>query len=68
MIATASNRQLVASMQERVHQVHGMFSIESQPGIGTKIRAVVPLVAENGNALLDMVSEDAGADQDYVER
>ena len=34
------------SMQERVHLVHGSFSIESQPWQGTKIIAVVPLVAE----------------------
>ena len=34
------------SMQERVHLVHGTFSVKSQPWQGTKILAVVPLVAE----------------------
>jgi PAS domain S-box-containing protein len=43
------NRGLgLVSMQERVHLVHGQFSIESKPGVGTRIRAVVPLGAENG--------------------
>lgn len=37
------------SMQERVHLVHGHFNIESQPGAGTKIVAVVPLVAANAD-------------------
>jgi PAS domain S-box-containing protein len=45
---TKKNRGLgLVSMQERVHQVHGKFSVESKPGEGTKIIAVVPLVAEN---------------------
>jgi signal transduction histidine kinase len=35
------------SMQERVHLVHGTFSVESKPGRGTRILAAVPLVAEN---------------------
>jgi PAS domain S-box len=30
------------SMQERVHLVHGTFSIESKPGGGTKVVATVP--------------------------
>lgn len=32
------------SMEERVHLVHGRFSIESQPGTGTKIVAAVPVI------------------------
>jgi PAS domain S-box-containing protein len=37
----------LVSMQERVHLVHGSFSVESRPGQGTKILVVVPLIAEN---------------------
>jgi PAS domain S-box-containing protein len=33
----------LVSMQERVNLVHGRFSIESAPGLGTNITAVVPL-------------------------
>jgi len=41
------NRGLgLVSMQERVNLVRGKFSIESNPMQGTKIMAVVPLVAE----------------------
>jgi PAS domain S-box-containing protein len=41
------NRGLgLVSMQERVYLVHGTFSIESEPGKGTKIFAAVPLAAE----------------------
>jgi PAS domain S-box-containing protein len=46
---TKKNRGLgLVSMQERVHQVHGTFSVESRPGKGTKISAVVPMGAEDG--------------------
>jgi PAS domain S-box-containing protein len=42
------NRGLgLVSMQERVDLLHGTLSVESQPGKGTKILAVVPLVDEN---------------------
>lgn len=45
---TKKNRGLgLVSMQERVHQVHGKFSVESKPGKGTRIIAVVPLAPEN---------------------
>ena len=37
----------LVSMRERVHLVHGSFSIDSRPGEGTKIVAVVPLFAES---------------------
>ena len=36
----------LVSMQERVHIVHGRFSVESQPGKGTQILVAVPLVPE----------------------
>jgi signal transduction histidine kinase len=43
------------SMQERIHLVHGSFTVESKPWQGTKILAVVPLIAER---------ERPGADED----
>lgn len=59
--AAQRNRGLgLVSMQERVYLVHGTLSVESQPGKGTKILAVVPLVAENGNSSMDRMGEDAG--------
>jgi signal transduction histidine kinase len=33
----------LVSMQERVHLVHGSFSVDTLPGAGTKIRVTVPL-------------------------
>jgi PAS domain S-box-containing protein len=33
----------LVSMQERVHLVHGRFFVESKPGAGTKITAMVPV-------------------------
>jgi signal transduction histidine kinase len=43
-----TNRGLgLVSMRERVHLVHGMFSVESKPWEGTRIVAVVPLVFES---------------------
>jgi signal transduction histidine kinase len=41
------------SMQERVHLVHGRFSVESKCGEGTRIVVAVPVVAENGRPLAD---------------
>jgi PAS domain S-box-containing protein len=35
----------LASMQERVHLVHGQFSVDSAPGRGTRIVAKVPLAS-----------------------
>jgi PAS domain S-box-containing protein len=37
----------LSSMQERLHLVHGALSIESRPGAGTKVLAVVPLTTES---------------------
>lgn len=34
----------LVSMQERVHQVHGHFRVESKLGVGTRVVAVVPVV------------------------
>ena len=36
----------LVSMLERVHLVHGSLHVESEPGRGTRIFAVVPLVSE----------------------
>jgi PAS domain S-box-containing protein len=41
------NRGLgLLSMQERIHLVHGTFSVESKPWQGTRIIAAVPLAAQ----------------------
>jgi PAS domain S-box-containing protein len=46
--AAKKNRGLgLLSMQERIHLVHGTFSIESRPGYGTRIIAAAPLNTEN---------------------
>jgi signal transduction histidine kinase len=37
----------LVSMAERVHLVRGRFGVESRPGEGTKIVAIIPLVPEN---------------------
>ena len=45
--AAKKNRGLgLLSMQERIHLVNGTFSVESRPGLGTRIIAVVPFIAE----------------------
>jgi signal transduction histidine kinase len=43
------------SMQERVHLVHGLLSVESKPGRGTQVLAVVPL---DGRALKDQAGSE----------
>jgi len=54
------NRGLgLVSMQERVHLVQGRFSVESEPGKGTKILAVVPMVVENGSPAEESGSQEA---------
>jgi signal transduction histidine kinase len=58
---TKENRGLgLVSMQERVHLVHGKFIVESKRGMGTRIVAIVPRVAENGGSAGDAGAE-AGA-------
>lgn len=37
----------LVSMAERIHQVNGTFTIVSQPNVGTRIRAHVPLVTRS---------------------
>jgi signal transduction histidine kinase len=57
--AAKSNRGLgLVSMQERVHLVHGTLSVESQPGKGTKVLAIVPLLAED-TGQVKVASSDA---------
>jgi signal transduction histidine kinase len=51
----------LVSMQERAHLVHGIFSVESKPGKGTRIFAAVPFVAEDESSAED--SPDKKADQ-----
>lgn len=43
----------LVSMQERVHLVHGTFSIESKPGEGTTIMAIVPRAGANSASASD---------------
>jgi len=35
----------LVSMAERIHQVDGTFTVDSQPNAGTRIRARVPVAA-----------------------
>ena len=57
---TTKNRGLgLVSMQERVNLVHGKFSVESAAGTGTRIRVVVPLVAEKGASLDAVLTKEA---------
>ena len=37
----------LVSMAERIHQMGGTFSIDSQPNVGTRIRARVPLAPQS---------------------
>jgi signal transduction histidine kinase len=54
------NRGLgLVSMRERVHLVHGSLSIESTPGIGTSILAIVPIAAAHQRGPEDAAVEDA---------
>ncbi len=50
------NRGLgLVSMQERIHLVHGRFTVDSKPGKGTRIFAAVPFVPENESPPEDVV-------------
>lgn len=42
------------SMQERVHLVHGRFDVESSPGEGTRITAIVPLPTSSPHSPADL--------------
>ncbi len=48
----------LVSMQERVHLVHGSLGVESEPGAGTSVLAVVPLARENKRPSEDRPLED----------
>jgi signal transduction histidine kinase len=37
----------LVSMAERIHQVDGTFTVDSQPNAGTRIRARVPVAARS---------------------
>jgi len=57
--AAKGNRGLgLVSMQERVHLVQGSLHVESEPGQGTRILAVVPLLSERQGS-----PEDDGIDE-----
>jgi PAS domain S-box-containing protein len=49
----------LVSMQERVHLVHGRFQIESVPGAGTRVIAIVPM--RKGESYLSSADSDAAA-------
>jgi signal transduction histidine kinase len=48
----------MVSMQERVHLVHGQFSVVSKPGAGTTISVSVPIASEKGRSLEDSAARD----------
>ena len=48
----------LVSMHERVNLVHGMFSVESRPGQGTKILVVVPLASRADRPTEDTALEE----------
>jgi len=37
----------LVSMSERIHQVNGTFTVDSQPKAGTRVRARVPVAAQS---------------------
>ena len=51
----------LVSMQERVHLVHGAFTIESRPGQGTRVVALVPVVADNGAPSMTLETSEASS-------
>ena len=53
----------LVSMQERINLVHGSFSVESKPGKGTRIVAVVPLVSEDEMSREDTPRREADSEQ-----
>ena len=50
----------LASMQERVHLVHGRLFVESQPGKGTRVLAVVPLSVARKDSVEPNLTQVAG--------
>jgi PAS domain S-box-containing protein len=51
----------LVSMRERVNLVRGRFSIESTPGEGTRVIAVVPLAAQNGSPPEELAVTEAAS-------
>jgi PAS domain S-box-containing protein len=51
----------LVSMQERVNLVKGRLSVESRPGSGARIAAVVPLVGENRSVLEGQATKESAA-------
>jgi signal transduction histidine kinase len=49
----------LVSMLERVHLVHGKLHVESAPGRGTKITAVVPVIHQIAAGLVDGTGSEA---------
>ena len=49
----------LVSMQERIHLIHGRFSVESAPGKGTRIVAAVPLDSEYADDSADGTDSEA---------
>jgi PAS domain S-box-containing protein len=61
------NRGLgLVSMHERIHLVHGTLAVDSKPGIGTRIFATVPFVAENESFPEDAQGRKAGSAQEVA--
>jgi PAS domain S-box-containing protein len=52
----------LVSMRERVNLVHGRFSIESVPGEGTRVIAVVPLTMQNGSSPEELTVTEAASE------
>lgn len=53
----------LVSMQERVHLVHGTFSIESKPGEGTRVIAIVPQAEAERGDLADHPTQEITSSQ-----
>jgi signal transduction histidine kinase len=51
----------LVSMQERIKLIHGKLTIESAPGMGAKVIAAVPGIAEEVNLTDERVLEDSRA-------
>jgi PAS domain S-box-containing protein len=61
------NRGLgLVSMQERIHLVHGRFTVDSKRGKGTRIFAAVPFVVEDESSREDAPGKKAGSVQEVA--
>jgi signal transduction histidine kinase len=52
----------IAGMRERVKQLNGIFEMESRPGHGTTVRAVLPLVSQEPQRDLASLTENNAAE------